>query len=158
MHSNAAFFIGPEELIVPVYINHITTVFMNPEIFSYSRDAVTEIYRKHNETLGLEAKARKEILTALIEKRWIRLRRYPNDCWAITLWQLNDTEQNHLSVFFCKILEGYLGFKETDLYLPVKITQFSDGITIQGLTVEDIAKGSFTNSQQSQGAPELDAI
>jgi len=150
---HAAFFISPQTLIVPVCINHITTVFMNPEIFEYTTDKVREVYKKHNETLGLEAKARKEILTDLIEKGWIRLRRYPNDCWRITLWQLTDTEKKHLSVFFRKILEGYLDFRETDLYLPVKIMQLSDGITIQRLTVEDISKDSFKNSLQLHGAP-----
>jgi len=79
---HAAFFISPDSIIIPVYINHITTVFMNPEIFDYTAEEVRAIYKKHNETLGLEVKARKEILTALIERKWIRLRCYPNDCYG----------------------------------------------------------------------------
>ncbi len=69
-----AFFISPDGEIVPVPVNHIQRVITSPGLFNLTKEEIKAVYKKFNEPLGLEGKARKEILARLIEAGWIRIR------------------------------------------------------------------------------------
>ena len=53
-----AFFISPGGEIVPVPINHISKVITSPELFNLTKEEIEAAYKKFNEPLGLEGKAR----------------------------------------------------------------------------------------------------
>ena len=62
------FFISPLGEIIPGEINHINTVIKYSDKFGYTRDRIEEIYKYHNERVGLEGKARLEIIVDLERK------------------------------------------------------------------------------------------
>ena len=58
----AAFFISPSGEIIYVGTTHIAKVISNPEKFDMSFEAIEKLYRQYGEKVGLEGKARREIL------------------------------------------------------------------------------------------------
>ena len=58
----AAFFISPSGEIIYVGTTHIAQVISNPEKFGMSFEAIKKIYQQNDERIGLEGKARREIL------------------------------------------------------------------------------------------------
>ena len=77
----SAYFISPYAgQIICVPGSHIYTVIRHPKVFGLNSMYIQNLYRKYNERMGLEARARREILLLLIsEKGWIRLRRRRNN-------------------------------------------------------------------------------
>jgi len=80
-----AYWISPKGKILGVEITHIQFIIKNPVFFSLPKEYIEEIYKKHNENLGLEGDAREEIMKNLINcKGWIRIRR-SNNFWTAQL-------------------------------------------------------------------------
>ena len=118
----AVFFISPLGEIIPGEINHINTVIKYSDKFGYSRDRIEEICRYHNERIGLEGKARLEIIVDLVRKGWIRVRRYSNR-WSITVWQLTKEVKQLLCEFVLRVWDGEYGDRRVDKYMPFWITE-----------------------------------
>ena len=66
-------FISPAGEQIEVEINHIATVIKNPKLFGLTKSKIVKTYKKFKEPLGLEGKARAEILIELIQKKWCRV-------------------------------------------------------------------------------------
>ena len=62
-----AFFISPGGEIIPATINHIQKVSETPELFNLTKEEIESIFKKFDEPIGLEGKARNQILAGLIE-------------------------------------------------------------------------------------------
>lgn len=60
--------------IIKVDHLHITDVVDNPEKFDLTKDYIKETYKKYNENIGTEGKAREEIMIEAMKKGWIRIR------------------------------------------------------------------------------------
>ena len=116
------FFISPQGEIIPGEINHINTVIKYSDKFGYTRDRIEEIYQYHNERIGLEGKARLEIIVDLVRKGWIRIRRQPNR-WSITVWQLTQEVKQLLCGFVCQVWDGEYGDRRVDKYMPFQIRE-----------------------------------
>jgi len=123
INSSVAFFISPtgETLFVPT--SHIASVIKNPEAFGTSTASINKIYRHYNEPLGLEGNARYDLLIEIVLRGWIRLRRYPNQQWSITVDELVPSRKEYLRNWCIAILTGANGLKESDIHLPIVITQ-----------------------------------
>jgi len=68
------YWVSPAGKMLPVESTHIEEVIKNPEVFGITRRYIKEVYKKYRETVGLEGKARDEIIGGLIDKRWMRIR------------------------------------------------------------------------------------
>ena len=84
MYFRAACFISPAGEIVEVGTSHIAKVIRTPEPFGLTMETIEKTYEKYSEPVGLEGQARKEILVKIIEKGWIRARRY-REHWSVTV-------------------------------------------------------------------------
>ena len=71
-----AYWISPEGEILPVGTSHVREVIGNPGRFGITREQIEEAYKKYREPLGLEGRAREEIIRTIINKGWIRIRDY----------------------------------------------------------------------------------
>jgi hypothetical protein len=71
-----AHWISPAGEVLPVQRKHINEVITNPSRFGMSREQIEEVYARHHEPLGLEGKAREEIIVTLVDRGWIRVRHY----------------------------------------------------------------------------------
>jgi hypothetical protein len=74
--------------MMPVPHSHIALVISRPERFGLSAEFVRAVYAKHGERMGLEGKARVEILRWLIDKGFMRLRRYRHH-WKVNINRLD---------------------------------------------------------------------
>ncbi len=137
---SAAFFISPGGKAIFVTGKHISDVLQHPAKFGVSRNEMEALHIKYNEKLGLEGKAREEILVGLIRKGWIRIRRYPNTGWSINISELNEPNRAHLLKWAVQILTGVKGFRELDEYMPVRVTPLT-GPPIPSLTIKELAAG-----------------
>lgn len=122
MTISVAFFLSPDGHVVHVPQNHISTVIADPERFGLTREEIEASYEENGERVGVEGKARREILLKIIADGWIRIRRYPNKCWSVTAASLTPVVQDRLRDWARKMLSGVDGFKEPDRYMPVRIS------------------------------------
>jgi len=122
MTISAAFFLSRRGDLIRVPQNHVSTVISDPERFGLTSEEVRAVYERHGEKVGAEGEARRAILLQIITDGWIRLRRYPNRHWSVTANNLTPAVQELLREWAIKMLCGTDGFKETDRYMPVRIS------------------------------------
>lgn len=80
-----AYWIKDNKIIDIKDIKHITFLLKCPQDFGFSKEEIEKLYDRYNEPVGLEGKAREEIIKRAAEKGWIRARHYAgrNDYWTI---------------------------------------------------------------------------
>ena len=122
-HSfTAAYFITPDGKIISTNgRSHISLIIASPQNFGFTKTQVVDLYKKYNEKLGVEGNAREELIRILFDKGWMRIRRYPNDCWSVQVKKLTKRSKDYLYRFAKSILKGFEGFKELDKFMPMKI-------------------------------------
>jgi hypothetical protein len=116
----AAFFISPEGEIIEVDQSHIQKVIENPMKFGIDPETIQSKYREFGEPLGLEGNARETILLDLIDRGWIRLRRYPG-YWVINVHDLTHDIQEYLYRWANLVADGGEKFMEMDPYMEIQI-------------------------------------
>jgi len=79
-----AYWITPDGKLIAVKTTHIDEVIITPEIFGLKIEDIKALYEKYAEPLGLEGKAREEIMKNLILQGWIRIRWKPKE-WSYTV-------------------------------------------------------------------------
>lgn len=92
-----AYWISPAGQILPVRVSHIRDVLDFPEAFGCTKDELVAKYKEFKEPVGFEGKARHEIMLALIQRRWIRIR-YINrgSLWSVELMSLTKRCREYL--------------------------------------------------------------
>lgn len=147
MTIGPGFFISPKGQIILVENSHIRAVIKNPELFRLSKAYIKSMYKKHGEKIGIEGKAREEILRRVMGNGWIRLRRHPNRYWSVQTGMVTVESMGFIQRWAREILNGESGYTENDPYMPVKIMGLKEGFnqefTISRLT--KIAKVSIDN-------------
>lgn len=118
-----AFWISPTGEILYVQTTHINEVIKKPMKFGLNRKMIDDMYDFHKEKMGVEGVARRKILIALINKNWIRIRKYKDQNWSINVKTLTDRTKTYLSKWAQQLLKGCNGFQEQDPYILVKIDQ-----------------------------------
>jgi len=133
------YYIAPSGDIIELNTSHIDLVIKNPEKFLMTKEEIEKIYKKHNESMGLEGKAREEILSNLIKQGWIRIRHIRrSDTFTAQLNRLDKKHKDMLASFAQQALDGLKGqkyFKATE----VKV-----------LNLEGNVLGSWTLQQLSE--------
>lgn len=101
-----AFFITPENFLVPVKRNHIDVICDHPEIFGFTFDHVKNVFQKYDEPLKSEFQARKELLNEIFEKGFIRLRFKTKEesYWEIELLKNEYEKQKEQIVSWAKMM------------------------------------------------------
>jgi len=87
LHCNAYFIHPYKGQVIYVPRSHISLVISHPEKFHLSFDYIKTIYKKYEEKIGLEGRARREILLHLIDRGFIRIRKYKNH-WKVNVKDL----------------------------------------------------------------------
>lgn len=136
---NAALWISPKgQAFGFTSGKHIDLITQNPKKFGFSEQQIDDIYEKHNEPRGIEGKAREEIIKAVIQKGFIRLRRYRNKFWSINVYDW-DRSKKHIISWAVDMITGVGTIKEDDPYMPVKI-DCARGNPPRNITVDDLAR------------------
>lgn len=142
--NTVAIWISPKgELVADFNSNHIKMVISNPQKFGLTMEYIEDKHEKYNEPVGIEGKAREEIIRELVKKGWIRIRRYPNKFWSVTVQKMNKKVKDFLYDWSQKVLSGVAGFKEKDKFMPVNIVLLGGGKVDKFITVQDVANDAL---------------
>lgn len=144
----AAYWISPKGEIINVAQNHIATVIENPETFGLTFEGIKEVYDSYGEPIGLEGKAREEIMLNLIREGWTRIRRYANKFWSINVPRLTKKVKDNIFDWANRITDnGLFGYKEKDIFMPVKLDT-SLGEVVKDMTMKDILSSALYESSE----------
>ena len=119
-----AYFIHPRGgQVIYVPHSHISLVISNPEKFNLNFDYIKTIYEKYGERIGLEGRARREILLHLIDQGFIRIRKYKN------YWKVNvkDLYKNAAAIFLYRWAKSMI-CATNDFHIEVIIEQRNGGV------------------------------
>jgi hypothetical protein len=108
--KSEAYWISPQRKILPMGDSkHIKEVIKNPGAFGYTEEELKKIYAKHDEIYGIEGTAREEIILALIQKDWIRIRKYTKPYrWTANIKLYTDSVKDILEFWAAEMIEaGY---------------------------------------------------
>lgn len=83
MPKYEAYWTSPDGKVYGFSGTHIQDVIKNPKRFGLTIDQIQKIYTKHKEKMGLEGKAREEIMKSLMDKGWVRIRSHRRGSWII---------------------------------------------------------------------------
>ena len=83
-------------VLYPIYSTHIRAVLDYPQLFETDKESLLQEFRKHQEKIGFEGKARREIIEKLLSDGWVRIRHYrgKNDYWSLQF----DSEKMNVEV------------------------------------------------------------
>lgn len=126
--------ISPEAEIVSVQTStHISEIISFPEKFGLTREEIEETYQKHGERLGLEGKAREEIMQKVMSQGWIRARD-GNGLYLETsnLSRYKDTIYSAIKTFLSENLIGKFD--------PVTVADYRTSEVIRGDTATDVLR------------------
>ena len=115
----SAYFIHPYRgQVIYVPHSHISLVISNPEKFHLNFDYIKAIYEKYDEKIGLEGRARREILMHLIDQGFIRIRKYKN------YWKVNvkDIYSDTAAIFLHRWAKSMIA-ATNDFHIEVVIEQ-----------------------------------
>ncbi len=149
--TNGAFFISPKGKFIGLqqYSSHIDIITSNPKEFGLNIEDIRKTYEKYNERMGVEGRAREEIITNLIKQGWIHVRKRPNKYWNITVWRMTNKIRDLLTDWASKILKGIGGVKELNKFSPVHINTIS-GIYDKNITIDDVIKKSLYENKEEE--------
>lgn len=130
--------ISPESEIVTVNTStHISEIIAHPEKFGLTREYIEETYKAHGERLGLEGKAREEIMKKVMDLGWIRARD-GNGLYMETsnLSRYKDTIYSAIKTFLSENLMGKFD--------PVTVVDYRTSEVIRGDSAGDVLRRVYT--------------
>lgn len=140
--GSVAYWISPRGEVLPVTTNHIGIVIKYPKKFGYTTEKIKEIYDKYGERMGMEGKAREEIIIDLIKKGFIRIRRYRNS-YSLNINKMSKKVKDILFDWSNRLINnGINGMKENDVYMPVNIQGFTDNFN-RSFTIKSISEDAL---------------
>jgi hypothetical protein len=144
-----AYWISPKNEIIDVPTNHIDVVIKNPETFGLTKEEIQKSYDAYGEQLGVEGKAREDIILDLIRKGWIRIRQYRNQGWSVNVAKMTKKVKDNLFDWVSNLTSnGIFGYKERDMYMPVNILITLDDV-MKKVTIKDILSSVLYESLES---------
>lgn len=134
MATTSAYWVNPYGQISPVTKgSHIADIIANPNKFGISRSEIESAYKKYGEKIGVEGKAREEIILDVLKGGFIRIRQYRTH-WSVTVDQLSRKIKNSL----IKWAEAQREDKRSDNYLPVHILTAKNNKLDKSKSVNDV--------------------
>lgn len=110
-----AYWISPSGKIIPTETTHIMSIFNNPKTYGLDMVTIVKTYRKYNEPLGIEGRAREEIMTDLMKNGWIRVRHVGNKGWYFEIIRLSEKLKGNILDFVSKGLHDGFITKNTNV-------------------------------------------
>lgn len=129
--SNAQW-ISPRGKIIDVGTNHIAMIIKHPNKFGYTKQNIEKFYKKYKEPIGLEGKAREEIIKDVVKSGWIRTRKYDRQgYWSVTINTLDKRTKD--------VLWQWANKTKKDKFMSVQIVPIGKGNVISNYDVDDIS-------------------
>ena len=133
MLNSKAYWITPDNEILDIGLGtHIDMIIKYPDKFNLTKESIITTYQKYNELIGIEGKARYEIIMQLLADGFIRARLYPNQYWSISAEKWDSRTKAALA----KWAEVAKQVKNAGRYMDVVITTKNQ--VIKNYIVEDL--------------------
>jgi hypothetical protein len=146
--GSVAYWISPRGEVLEVGTNHIAVVIKNPKSFGLTTEKIKEVYDRHGEPMGMEGNAREEIILNLLNKGFIRIRRYKN-AYSLNIGKMSKKVKDILQSWAYKLInKGINGMKEKDVYMPINIQGFNDHFN-KSLTIKEVAEDALFEGTES---------
>lgn len=139
--QSIAFWISPSGHVADVGATHIEGVVSHPEKFGLTREFLLQTLQQTNaeraekglkpETLSTEGDTREKIIRELLSRGFIRVRKYANRGYSISVWSITGRVHSVLKRWAQGMLgllasTGFHGMKETDQYATVSIVPIDE--------------------------------
>lgn len=121
-----AYWINPRGKILDIGMGtHIDQVVASPKSFGLTDQYIKSVYEKFDEPVGLEGKAREQIMLGLIKDGFIRVRLVKNQFWIVNATRWTPKVKKALSVWAgeAKSVKG------AGKFMPVKVVTDKETIT-----------------------------
>ncbi|MFC2171907.1 hypothetical protein ACFLU6_04670 [Acidobacteriota bacterium] len=135
-----AYWISPSGEIILVGTSHIQELISHPERFGLTSSEVQDAYTKHRERLGLEGKAREELIRKVVAKDFVRIRKYGNEGYSITVHRLTEETKALIRGWAAQVLSGEIG-EEDDHFADVTVSAISEDHQMR-TSLEKIVRGT----------------
>jgi hypothetical protein len=98
---NYAYWILPKEVdgkpVIYVPAKHINDIIAHPKKFGETKESVLKAYKKYNEPMGVEGKAREELIKRIFKRGFARVRfNMRQQKWSIQTHKLSDRMKDHI--------------------------------------------------------------
>jgi len=101
-----AYWISPDNYVIPIQATHIDLINTNPEKFGLSKDYIVKLHKKHKEHIGSEGHARNEIMTDLVKKGWLRLRFHAREMvWVAQIESLDRQTADRIQSWAARMIK-----------------------------------------------------
>ena len=119
MQQGKGFWIKNNKIVDISATTHIGYIIDNPEIFNTTSNAIDLIYKRFDEKIGIEGKAREEIIKMVASYGWIRVRHYfkPKDYWSIQFDKFILKQVSIKSFLEWAVHEGKVMYRDEELIL-----------------------------------------
>lgn len=137
--STYAFWISPKGKITGGLESHIAMVIKAPEKFGITREYIDKKYKEYGEQIGVEGKAREEIIREILKEGFIRIRKYRNDEWVINVHRISKRNKERITKWAEKITEKGIDGVKASRMDQARITDM--GSYNKTLSMEKLAAG-----------------
>ncbi len=138
------YYIAPSGDIIELDTSHIDLIIKHPEKFLMTKREVEDTYKKYNEPLGTEGKAREEILSKLLKSNWIRIRHIPKtDSFTVQVNRLDKRKKDQIAAFANEAIHGLRGrqyHSNTDVKVMDLSTNLLGSWTLDALSKDVLYK------------------
>jgi len=120
--------------VIDIPDSHVNAIIRDPEHFGISMAEVLSAYRRHKEVLGVEGKARQQLVIKAIKNGHIRSRHYqrPVDYWTVQFRDWASSKATILSFLKMLLIKGEI-YLHDDLLLGGVDDGFDETITVKNL-------------------------
>lgn len=122
--SSAGFWVR-DRRIMSLISTHVRAIIDHPEVFGLSADRVYSSYKRYNEHIGREGRARMELIQEASRAGWVRVRHYSGrarDYWSIQADTI-ETRRDSINLFVRFALEQGIAHYRQEVF----IVGFDDG-------------------------------
>ena len=113
-----AYWVSSSGKVYDVGVSHIDEIFKKPERFKMDRKYLEEIYKKFNEPIGMEGKAREEIMIEAMKRGWIRVRTdMRSQDLILQVWRLDERTKLAILDFVLEMLTNKSFSKQTEMII-----------------------------------------
>jgi len=137
------YWVSPKGEVLLIRGKHIQEVFRNPRKFGETEKTLADTYKKYNEPINSEGKAREEVLTRILKRGWLRIRERSNS-WTVQVWKMTK-KLNDALWFWGKTVIG----SAYDKYAPVNVFEIYRGGSKQmkSISLSDLASGANVSEE-----------
>lgn len=133
-----AFWVNPYGEILDIgHGKHITSITQAPEKFGFTLDEIKDAHEKYGEPMGIEGKAREDLIKDAMQRGFIHIRLYPNKFWAVNAWRFHKKIKQALS----KWAEKAMNHPGAGKNMPVRLYSLEKNEIVGQTTMQNLYYG-----------------